>query len=161
MIGRISAVRVPNDGGEPLPSGLASESMSAVFLSAHVVLAILAIGPIAVAASIFPRYVESPVAAGVLYRICVTYAAVGVAVPLLGIGTAMTMGVLTDAWMLVSIALTAIAAAVLVAAVLPAQRRALDGGGVGRLAMTTGVFNLLWVAVTILMIVRPGSTTGV
>jgi hypothetical protein len=27
--------------------------------------------------------------------------------------------------------------------------------------MTTGIFNLLWVAVTILMIVRPGSTTGV
>ncbi|KIX79600.1 membrane protein, partial [Streptomyces sp. MBRL 601] len=30
-----------------------------------------------------------------------------------------------------------------------------------RLAMTTGVFNLLWAAVVVLMIVRPGSTTGV
>jgi hypothetical protein len=29
-----------------------------------------------------------------------------------------------------------------------------------RLAMFTGVFNLLWAAVTVLMIVRPGSTTG-
>jgi hypothetical protein len=29
-----------------------------------------------------------------------------------------------------------------------------------RLAMTVGMFNLLWVAVTVLMIVRPGSTTG-
>jgi hypothetical protein len=29
-----------------------------------------------------------------------------------------------------------------------------------RLAMLTGVFNLLWTTVTILMIVRPGSTTG-
>jgi len=27
--------------------------------------------------------------------------------------------------------------------------------------MLTGVFNLLWATVTILMIVRPGSTTGV
>jgi len=27
--------------------------------------------------------------------------------------------------------------------------------------MTTGIFNLLWVVVTVLMIVRPGSTTGV
>ena len=135
--------------------------MSAVFLSAHVILAILAIGPIAVAASVFPRYADSPVAAAVLYRICVTYAAVGVAVPLLGIGTAITMGVLTDAWVLVSIGLTAVAAAVLIAAILPAQRRALDGGGVGTLAMTTGIFNVLWVAVTILMIVRPGSSTGV
>jgi hypothetical protein len=71
------------------------------------------------------------------------------------------MGVLTDAWVLVSIGLTAVAAVVLVAAVLPAQRRALDGGDVRTLGMTTGVFNLLWVAVTILMIVRPGSSTGV
>jgi hypothetical protein len=31
---------------------------------------------------------------------------------------------------------------------------------VTRLAMTTGIFNLLWVVVTVLMIVRPGSTTG-
>ncbi|WP_326666864.1 hypothetical protein [Streptomyces sp. NBC_00385] len=29
-----------------------------------------------------------------------------------------------------------------------------------RLAMLTGVFNLLWTVVVILMIVRPGSTTG-
>jgi len=26
--------------------------------------------------------------------------------------------------------------------------------------MTTGIFNLLWVVLTVLMIVRPGSTTG-
>ncbi len=135
--------------------------MSAVLLSAHVVLAILAIGPIAVASSIFPRYADTPGAASVLHRICVTYAAVGVAVPLLGIATAVAMGVLTDGWVLTSIALTAIAAGVLVCGMLPAQRAALGGHGVGRLGMTTGIFNLLWVAVTILMIVRPGSTTGV
>ncbi|MEU0116142.1 hypothetical protein ABZ137_21090 [Streptomyces bobili] len=29
-----------------------------------------------------------------------------------------------------------------------------------QLAMFTGVFNLLWATVTVLMIVRPGSTTG-
>ena len=135
--------------------------MSTVLLSAHVIVAILAVGPIAVAASIFPRYVDTPVVATVLYRLCVTYAAVGVAVPMLGIATAVAMGVLTDAWVLVSIGLTAVAALVLVAVILPGQRVALAGGGVGRLAMTTGIFNLLWVAVTILMIVRPGSTTGV
>ena len=135
--------------------------MSAVLLSAHVILAILAIGPIAVASSIFPRYVESPAIAAVLHRICGTYAAVGIAVPLLGIATAVAMGVLTDAWVLVSIGLTAVAAGVLVASILPAQRVALGGGGAGRLGMTTGIFNLLWVVVTVLMIVRPGSTTGV
>lgn len=29
-----------------------------------------------------------------------------------------------------------------------------------QLAMFTGIFNLLWATVTVLMIVRPGSTTG-
>jgi hypothetical protein len=143
--------------------------MSAVFLSLHVVLAILAIGPIAVAASIFPRYARAaagPDASGLpvalaLHRICRTYAVLGLAVPLLGIGTALSMGVLTQAWVLVSIALTAVAAVLLVVAILPDQRSALEGTTLPRLAMTTGIFNLLWVVVTILMIVRPGSSTGV
>ena len=113
------------------------------------------------AASIFPRYTETAPVAVVLHRICVTYAVVGVGVPLLGIATAVAMGVLTDAWVLVSIALTVVAAAILVAGILPAQRAVLGGAPVGRLAMTTGMVNLIWVAVTILMIVRPGSSTGV
>jgi hypothetical protein len=29
-----------------------------------------------------------------------------------------------------------------------------------RLGMVTGIFNLLWAVVVVLMIVRPGSTTG-
>lgn len=136
--------------------------MSAILLSAHVIVAILAVGPIAVAASMFPRYArEGSAVANVLYRICQTYAVVGVAVLLLGISTAVSMGVLTQAWVLVSIALTAVAAVVLVASILPDQRAALGGTVVTRLAMTTGIFNLLWVVVTVLMIVRPGSTTGV
>jgi len=136
--------------------------MSAILLSAHVIVAILAVGPIAGAASMFPRHARDggPVAT-VLYRICQTYAVVGVAVPLSGIATAASMGVLTQAWVLVSIALTAVAAVVLVASILPDQRAALDGTVVTRLAMTTGIFNLLWVVVTVLMIVRPGSKTGV
>ncbi|OBF34023.1 hypothetical protein A5724_17520 [Mycobacterium sp. ACS1612] len=136
--------------------------MSAILLSAHVIVAILAVGPIAVAASMFPRYArDGGAVADVLYRICRTYAAVAVAVPLLGIATAVSMGVLTQAWVLVSIGLTVVAAVVLIAGILPDQRAALAGDTVTRLAMTTGVFNLLWVAVTVLMIVRPGSTTGV
>lgn len=137
--------------------------MSAILLSAHIIVAILAVGPIAVAASMFPRYARDETAqpvATALYRICQTYAVVGVAVPLLGIATAVSMGVLTQAWVLVSIALTAVAAVVLVASILPDPRKALAGTVVTRLAMATGIFNLLWVVVTVLMIVRPGSTTG-
>jgi hypothetical protein len=136
--------------------------MSAILLSAHVIVAILAVGPIAVAASMFPRFArERGPVANVLYRICHTYAVVGVAVPLLGIATAVSMGVLMQAWVLVSIALTTLAAILLVVSILPDQRAALAGKTVTRLAMTTGIFNLLWVVVTVLMIVRPGSTTGV
>lgn len=64
--------------------------MSAILLSAHIIVAILAIGPIAVAASMFPRYARDAATAGaqLLYRICQTYAVVGVTVPLLGIATA-------------------------------------------------------------------------
>ncbi|MGW7199236.1 hypothetical protein [Streptomyces chryseus] len=176
--------------------------MTKLLLSIHVLAAILAIGPIAVAASLFPRYARFPGdgeewggggvrgreadgggaggggsggrAAGIaalLHRVCRVYAVAGIAVPVFGIATGAQLGVLTDAWLTVSLALTAIAAALLALAILPRQKRLLtslqdarDQGPhdatASRLAMLTGVFNLLWAAVVVLMIVRPGSTTG-
>nr|WP_246425246.1 hypothetical protein [Streptomonospora nanhaiensis] len=109
-----------------------------------------------------------------LARICRVYAVLGALVPMFGFATAIGMGVMGDAWLMVSIGLTAIAAAVLVGLILPGQRRALaalSGGGAeaagfdpgrarARLAMWTGVFNLLWAVVTVLMIVRPGASHG-
>jgi len=153
--------------------------MTKILLSLHVLVAILAVGPVAVVASRFPVALRSVVAATgdvpavaslrTLYRICRLYALIGIAVPVFGLATAGVMRVTGDAWVLVSIVLTAIAAAVLALLVLPQQRAALaaieansaiDPGIGTRIAMTTGVFNLLWVAVTVLMIIRPGSTTG-
>jgi hypothetical protein len=139
-----------------------------VLLSLHVLAAILAVGPVAVAASMFPPAVRRGDAhqLRVLHRICRVYAGIGIAVPVFGFATASFMGVLGDVWLLVSIALTAVAAAVLVFRVLPAQEKLLEPEGtvltrVGtQLAMSTGIFNLLWATVTVLMIVRPGSTTG-
>jgi hypothetical protein len=137
-----------------------------VLLSLHVLAAIVAVGPVTVAASMFPA--ASPGHRVVLHRICRVYAAVGIAVPLFGFATASALGVLGDAWLIASIALTAVAAAVLTFQVLPGQERLLTPaeGAVAtrvrtRLAMQTGIFNLLWATVTVLMIVRPGSTTGV
>ncbi|BBB01739.1 putative integral membrane protein [Actinacidiphila reveromycinica] len=105
-----------------------------------------------------------------LHRICRVYAGIGIAVPVLGFATASSLGVLGSGWLITSILLTAVAAALLALLILPAQESALDavraaGPGqlarlAGRLASLTGVFNLLWAAVTVLMIVRPGSTTG-
>ncbi|MEU6108644.1 hypothetical protein ABZ853_09630 [Streptomyces albidoflavus] len=148
--------------------------MAKLFLSLHVLAAILAIGPITVAASMFPRLARTaptPDTPALLHKICRSYAYVGAAVPVLGIATGAALGVLSDAWLVVSIVLTGVAAGVLVAVILPGQAELLEGGegavageerrsAGARLAMTTGVFNLLWTAVVVLMIVRPGSTTG-
>lgn len=206
--------------------------MTKLLLSIHVLAAIVAIGPVTVAASMFPAATRRAPAdsrgAAVLrnlHRICRVYAALGVLVPAFGLATASSLGVLTDAWLITSIALTALAAGVLALLILPGQAAVLAGlpahpdrradrapdrsagsaAGVGaragtdsgyadpvrdadltageaagsagtstgsaeigaprarvrRLAMVTGIFNLLWAAVVVLMIVRPGSTTGV
>ncbi|GAA3628068.1 hypothetical protein ACLIYM_14795 [Streptomyces fenghuangensis] len=174
--------------------------MTKVLLSVHVLAAIVVIGPITVAASLFPRHARQAAAsaaapgepgegrdawiAAFLHRICRGYAVAGIAVPVFGIATGAQLGVLTDAWLIASLVLTAIAAAVLVLAIVPGQRRMLrpaggagahtavddaaddaadDGGArsaAARLSMLTGAFNLLWAVVVVLMIVRPGSTTG-
>ncbi|MEU9115413.1 hypothetical protein AB0D04_27430 [Streptomyces sp. NPDC048483] len=157
--------------------------MTKFLLSVHVLVAILAVGPIAVAASMFPRYAQqlAPHAedpngraagvAAILHKICRGYALFGIAVPVFGFATAAQLGALGDIWLIVSIILTAAAAAVLAMAILPHQQRVLAvarGAAethappppASRLSMLTGMFNLLWAIVVILMIVRPGSTTG-
>jgi hypothetical protein len=60
------------------------------------------------------------------------------------------------------VVLTAAEAAVLGLRILPAQRRLLgaSAGGATGLMTATSVFNLLWAVVVVLMILRPGSTTG-
>ena len=144
--------------------------MTAVLLAVHVLAAIVFIGPVTVAASLFPRYARQGEVgvARALHRISRAYAVLGVAVPVFGIATAAQRGVLGDAWLLVSLALTLVAALLLAVEVLPGQTRALaaltgDAAAVvpSRLAMSTGVFALIWAVVVVLMIVRPGSTTGV
>ena len=185
--------------------------MGKLLLSAHVLAAIIFIGPVTVAVSLFPRYArqaltevprrlgaahpsavsggEGPAGVGrsesgpvarQLHRISRVYSVLGLAVPVLGIALAIQMDVLGDVWLLVSIVLTLAAAVLLAAIVLPAQHRAmalLDSGpadgtdlasavdrwvsGAKRLSTSSGIFALLWAAVVVLMVVRPGSTTGV
>ncbi|MFB7833739.1 hypothetical protein [Streptomyces sp. NPDC056056] len=170
--------------------------MTEFLLSVHVLVAIVTVGSITVAASMFPRVAlrafgsgggdgDGSSAAGegrdgrsegtgtavLLHRVCTGYAVAGVVVPVFGIATGAQLGVLTDAWLIVSLVLTVAAAALLGLAVLPGQRRLLalaEGAAAeeearpvaSRLSMTTGMFNVLWAVVVVLMIVRPGSTTG-
>jgi uncharacterized membrane protein len=162
--------------------------MTGFLLAVHVIAAIVAIGPVTIAASMFPPALRAAAARPadatatavprVLHRITRVYAVIGIVVPVFGVATAVSLRVLGDVWLITSMVLTAIAAAVLVGRILPDQRRALRGlEGAGpddgqtradassatarRLGMTTGVFNLLWATVVVLMIYRPGSTTGV
>jgi hypothetical protein len=156
-----------------------------LLLSAHVLAAIIAVGPVTVAASMFPAATRRALSAlgdaralssvHLLHRICRVYAVVAVAVPIFGFATASSMGVLGNAWLIISIILTASAAVTLGVLGLPGQTAILatiEAAGpaddashaappaLARLDMVTGVFNLLWATVTVLMIVRPGSTTG-
>lgn len=100
--------------------------MTKFLLSVHVLAAIIAVGPVTVAASMFPPAVRraaaeggGPAAAvttvGVLHRICGVYARTGIAVPVLGLATALATGVLGDGWLITSLALTAAAAGLLIA----------------------------------------------
>lgn len=168
--------------------------MGKLLLSAHVLAAIIFIGPVTVAVSLFPRYArqaltESHAVDGrsasepvvrLLHRISRVYSVLGLAVPVLGLALAVQLDVLGDVWLLASTVLTVAAAILLAAVVLPAQHRAMallepgagDGAdtasaverwvaGAKRLSMSSGIFALLWAAVVVLMVVRPGSTTGV
>jgi hypothetical protein len=240
-------------GENPLPCGIpatvgakwrciTSATVTKLLLTIHVLAAIVAIGPVTVAASMFPAATRRALAGPAdprdaavlrnLHRISRVYAVLGVLVPVFGLATASSLGVLTDAWLLTSIVLTVLAAGVLALLILPGQAAVLaalpaelagaqavsSAGGAGgaavrapgsaegvgrsvgtgsgyvdlagdagrpaddaarsaatstdtadvgvaratarRLGMLTGIFNLLWAVVVVLMIVRPGSTTG-
>lgn len=124
--------------------------------------AIVFVGPVAVATSLFPRYAwAAGDAAQLLHRVTRVYALLALVVPIFGLALAVVQGRLAEIWILVSIGLTAVAGGVLAFQILPRQRYALahaDAGARMRsLHMLAGVFNLLWAAVVVLMIVRPGS----
>ncbi|MFJ1702049.1 DUF2269 family protein [Kitasatospora sp. NPDC088346] len=160
--------------------------MAKLLLSLHVLVSVLFIGPVAVAVSMFPPRARAALAAGpeqataaasvrLLHRITNVYALLGVAVPVLGVGTAQVMGVIGQPWLIVSIVLTALSAGTLLLFVVPAQQATVDAldaadpagedharaeRSLRLLPMTAGVFNLLWAVVVVMMVIRPGSTTG-
>ncbi|WNF67223.1 hypothetical protein RJD14_33715 [Streptomyces sp. CGMCC 4.1456] len=98
--------------------------------------ALLTVGSTSVATSMFPRYASGALdgdqqgirfagIASLLHRICRCYAVAGLAMPALGIATGAWMGVLSDTWLIASLALTVIAAAILALAILPGRQRLL------------------------------------
>jgi hypothetical protein len=109
--------------------------VSKLLLCLHVLAALLAIGPVAVAASMFAKALrrahsdpgdrEALATLRILHRICRVYAAIGIAVPVLGLTTASSLGVLGSGWLIASILLTAASAAILALLILPGQDSAL------------------------------------
>jgi hypothetical protein len=160
--------------------------MKAALLSVHVLAVIVLVGPITVAASVFPRYARSAAAsedpsgapglpaAAAMHRITRAYAIPALAVPAFGIGLAAAMHILGQPWLITSMVLTVAAALLLATRIIPSQASLLQmlrtspataAGATARilrlLAMQTGIFATLWVIVVVLMITRPGSSTGV
>ncbi|WP_436764120.1 hypothetical protein [Streptosporangium sp. V21-05] len=96
-----------------------------------------------------------------LHRITRVYGVFGVVVPVVGIVLALVQGRMGEGWIFVSIVLTGAAGGLLALRIHPGQRDALaepdDGGRLRALSMTSGIYNLLWAAVVVLMIARPGA----
>lgn len=154
--------------------------MNTFLIFLHVAAAILLLGPVVVATSMFPRQVAEAQAGGeeatgrasVLHRITKTYGMLSLLVPLLG-GAVLAFDWDTyksNYWFHTAIVLSVIGWAILLAMVIPQQRKMM--GTIGTLppaeagpsdvtgnfekskAKATagaGIFNLLWMLVLILM----------
>ena len=96
-----------------------------------------------------------------LHGVTRVYGVLALVVPVLGLVLAAVQGRLGEIWVVTAMVLTAVAGGLLALRIAPGQRAALDAPGdtarLRRLSMLTGVFNLLWAAVVVLMVVRPGS----
>lgn len=149
--------------------------MEAFLLALHVLAGILFVGPVAVANSLFPRY--APLAAGAalrardadrservalaLHRVTRVYGLLGIAVPIVGILLSFVQGRFGEIWITIAMIITALAGGLLAFGIVPAQAAAIasppERGSLVQLGSLAGVFNLMWAAVVILMVVRPGS----
>ncbi len=146
-------------------------ALAFTLLILHVGTAIVFIGGLTVAASVFPRFVTIEAAAPyadtgahpaaiALHRITRFYGRLAIVPPLLGLALAMLLGRLDELWILLAIALVIIGGVVLTRAVIPQQERLLQNPhpqGRRRAGAMAGMVNLIWFTVLILMITKPGS----
>ena len=136
-----------------------------ILLIAHVLAAILAIGPTTMAASIFPRNVlngEWQVARA-MHRITSRYGMANLLVLFFGLWLAWRFDWFEQAWVGWAIGLFLAAAVVMVAGVEPQQKKLLEREGqepVTKAELTlvrslTGVYGVLWLVILYLMIAKP------
>lgn len=138
-----------------------------VLLFFHVVAAVLLIGPTTLGSSSFARHVRQHdlAAARAAYRTTRNYGRLSIVVPVLGLVLAQHLDVFGEQWVDQAVTLFVVGGIVLVAAHLPAARRALvsleageqvDRKLVGRLQGSAGVYALTWVIIVFLMVAKPG-----
>jgi hypothetical protein len=145
-----------------------------VLLVLHVFGAILLIGPITVATSVFPRHALAALvdetelgAVRLTHRITSGYGLVSLVVPALGGALAGQSSLWGARWLQVAIVLHVGAMFVLLVVIVPCQRRIIASIGSGSceqsdisadikvLRSMGGVFSFLWLGVLILMVTKP------
>ncbi|GAB3280276.1 hypothetical protein [Kineosporia babensis] len=142
--------------------------MNDVYLFIHVATAIMFIGAVMVATSLFPRYAAADDAAEggravavAMHRITQLYGLLALICPAAGAILAVRYGILGETWIWLSIVLVAVAWLMLLLKIIPQQEKMLtaESAGLSKLrgqaAAFAGVFNLLWFVVLILMYARP------
>ncbi|MEM9131264.1 MAG: hypothetical protein AAF962_25195 [Actinomycetota bacterium] len=146
-------------------------SVTSLLLLAHIVSAVLMIGPLTVASGAYGRHVAlatddaaSLGAARELGRISNTYGPASALVGGIGAILATETGWWSALWLQAAVVVYIAGYVLLVASILPSQRRllaAVEAGDaadqrlVRRLHGTTGAYSLSWVAVLALMVLKP------
>ena len=144
----------------------------AVVLALHLLTVAFVVGPAAVAAVLSPRHVRAgrldALRDGVrttrLYTL-LTIATVVLGSGMVGLGEVGAQWSFAQAWISATYALWLVAVALVLAVVVPAQRRAvteIEAGRdasplAGRIAAAGGVAMLCWTVIIVLMVVKPGA----
>jgi hypothetical protein len=136
-----------------------------IVLIAHVLAAIITIGPTTMAASIFPRSVLDGdwQVARAMHRITHRYGKANLLVLVFGLWLAWRFEWFEYAWVSWALGLFILAGIVLVGLVEPEQKRLLAReadaplakGDVAKARMWSGIYGVLWVIVLYLMIAKP------
>lgn len=140
--------------------------MRSLLLVAHVVGAILLLGPTTLATSRFARHATNAdlPAASDAHRTSRTYFNATIVVPVIGLVLAYRIDAFGDLWVDAAIGVFAAGALLLALVHLPAQRAAIErlqaGDEVGsptlaRLRSSAGIYALSWVAIVWLMVDKP------
>lgn len=145
--------------------------MNDVYLFLHVASAILFIGAVTFATSLFPRYATAEdaaeyvgrggqPAAAAMHRITQLYGLLAVICPAVGLIMAVRYDALGETWIWLSLLLTVAAWLLLLLKIIPQQEKMLNEPAAakrvkGQASAFAGVFNLLWFVVLVLMYVKP------